>query len=189
LLHGGAPNQAPDDKVADVRQIHDDTPIEADHVRGLLITACPELASAFAQTDKDNFPERLTYSEISAVVRWLAARVKQAGDACMPAIFDVAERCLRDGTGQTRTLITVGLFEDLQNDNLTDGLSWDTWERHLGPLSRSAWNAIAAFWQGDITALPRLFAEHGWTPPDWEPPREELDRLRRRERPRGEIGT
>jgi hypothetical protein len=155
------------------------SPIRAGDVRAKLLDACSDLGPVFIETDED-LDERLTYLEIAAVVRWLVAKVSSAEDACLPAIFGVAEQCLANGTGETRTLITVGLFEDLQNDNMTEGVSSQVWERHLGPLSKSAWTAIAAFWQGDREALPRLFDEHDWTPSPGG-----LDRPR----PEGEIGS
>jgi hypothetical protein len=138
--------------------------IEAHQVPDVLVGACPALASPLAEDDDDE--ERLTYLEVASVVRWLAARAKQEDESCFPAIFRAAERCLEEGTSDARTLITVGLFEDLQNDNMTGGVDSGVWVRHLGPLSRTAWDAVAEYWAGDVSALGRLFDLHGWGQPD-----------------------
>ena len=123
---------------------------------------------------------------IAAVVRWLAERVRAGEPTCLQAVFDVAETCLASGTGETRTLIMVGLFEDLQSNLLTGDIDWKVRERHLRPLSRSGWQAIARFWQGDMKALPRLFAKHHWEPSDRTPDVGLLARLRAKfEKPRG----
>jgi hypothetical protein len=139
------------------------TQIEAREVRAVLVDACAALAAPLAEDDGDD--ERLTYLEIATIVRWLAAQVKGQDESCFPAIFQAAERCLAEGTTDARTLIAVGLFEDLQNDNLTGGVEWAVWERHLAPLSRAAWDAVAEFWAGDVAAPTRLFDRHGWGKP------------------------
>ena len=127
-------------------------PIESDDVRDLLTEACPGLAEPFAEEDAES-PERLNYLEISAAARWLAARARDGDESCLPAIFEVAERVLVDGTKSARDLIVVGLFEALQNHNVTGGVEWSLWERYLGPLSRDAWQALIDFWGGDEPVL------------------------------------
>ena len=72
-------------------------PIESDDVRGLLTEACPGLAEPFAEEDADS-SERLSYLEINAAVRWLATRVRDGDQSCLPAVFEVAELVLIDGT-------------------------------------------------------------------------------------------
>jgi hypothetical protein len=106
-------------------------------VRGLLTEACPGLAEAFAEEDADS-SERLNYLEINAAVRWLATRVRDGDESCLPAVFEVAELVLIDGTKRAQDLVVVGLFEDLQNHDVTGGVAWSVWERYLGPLSRDA---------------------------------------------------
>ena len=90
------------------------------------------------------------------MVRWLAARVRAGEPTCLQAVFDVAQACLASGTGETRTLIVVGLFEDLQSNLLTGATSIGeglgaTLMPVIASLGGKRW---PRFWQGDMERRP-----------------------------------
>jgi hypothetical protein len=132
-------------------------------VRGLLSEACPDLSNALAEEDANLDPgeERLTYLEISAAVRQMAAWLREGKTGCLPPIFGVAERCLLEGDEDAVVLILVGLFEDLQNSGMTDLPTFEVWEPFLGPLSARGWKAVADFWDGDARAIDSFVREQG----------------------------
>lgn len=63
----------------------------------------------------------------------------------IPRCFEVLERALTHGTATTRNLVVVGLFENLQNQNLSRGAA-DLIESHLGPRSLQAWGDLIEAW-------------------------------------------
>ena len=76
-----------------------------------------------------------------------------------PPVFGVAERMLVEGNGEVRTLIGVGLFEDMQGSAHRLGDFWlsSRFRPWLGPKSTKVWDLVSEFRYG-TTDEPSVLA-------------------------------
>ncbi len=93
--------------------------------------------------------------ETAAVARFLATKIRSGEIGHFETFFDAVERCLHEGDGKAVTLVVVGLLEDLQNSGFTD-LDPGELLPFLRPTSRRAWQAVEAFWNGNVGAIARF---------------------------------
>jgi hypothetical protein len=141
-----------------VEETHATREITRWEVRTVLTEACPGLEEAFAQADADLDvgEDRLTYHEVSEAVRLMAEWFRGGLTDCFAALFGAFERCLLEGNDEAVELILVGVFEDLQNGNITEMDDFSVWEPFLHPVSARGWKAVVDFWNGDADALRRF---------------------------------
>jgi hypothetical protein len=125
--------------------------MEASGVRPALEADWPELASMLVEHDADPVGGGLSYLEMAAVARFLAAKVRSGETGRFGPFFEAVERCLHDGDDEAVTLVMVGLLEDLQNSNITE-LDNEVWVPYLSPTTRRAWQAVEDFLSGDVGA-------------------------------------
>ena len=133
--------------------------MEASAVRGTLEAGWPELVSVLAEHDADPVGGGLAYSEMSAIARFLADKLRSGETERLAAFFRSVERCLLEGDHRAVELVVVGLLEDLQNSNVTQLDDYPAWVPFLGPQSRRAWQAVEDFWSGDVGAISRFAGE------------------------------
>lgn len=127
--------------------------MEASEVRGALEEGWPELESMLVEHDADPVGGGLRYSEMSAITRFLADRLRSGDTEHFGQFFQAVERCLLGGDAEAVELVVVGLIEDLQNGNITKFDDYSVWVPHLGPNSQRAWQAVEDFWKGDVDAI------------------------------------
>jgi hypothetical protein len=138
--------------------------VEASEVRAALIAVLPELAGPLDDGDRDAIEEGWHYLEMSAVARFLQARLSSGNIERLDLLFDVVERCIRDGTADEANLVVVGLLEDLQDSRVSREVDYARWEPYLGPSTREAWRAITDYWSGHPEALDQFFDSLGSAP-------------------------
>ena len=97
----------------------------------------------------------MAYTEIPAIARFHATKIRSGEIRHLETFFDAVERCLHEGDGEAVTLVVVGLLEDLPNSGFTD-LDPGEWLPYLRPTSRRAWQAVEEFWNGDVGAIARF---------------------------------
>lgn len=128
--------------------------MEATDVLGALEAGWPELVAMLAEHDLDPVNAGLPYVAMGAVASFLATKVRSGDTGMFGPFFDTVERCLHDGDDEAINLIVVGLLEGLQNSDVTE-LDNEVWELYLRPTTRRAWEAVEAFWNGDVGAISR----------------------------------
>lgn len=86
------------------------------------------------------------YLALAALARHLIACLQAGDTGRFGNVFDVVERWHLEGEHYVKQAATVGLLEDLQNENLhdttkpTDFLPW------LRPESKRYWDKVERFW-------------------------------------------
>jgi hypothetical protein len=91
--------------------------------------------------------DELAYLNVADVARVVCERSITDANSLQP-LFDVGEEVLETGDMELRTLIAVGLFEDLQNSLRRGSGSQEAILGMLGPRSRRAWAGVEAFRKG-----------------------------------------
>jgi hypothetical protein len=102
--------------------------------------------------------DELAYLNVAEVARAVCERSVTDATSLQP-LFALAEEVLQTGEMELRTLIAVGLFEDLQNFLRRGPGSQETIIAMLGARSKRAWDGVEAFWQGDVNAIKRALAD------------------------------
>ncbi|MCF6442963.1 hypothetical protein L1077_26420 [Pseudoalteromonas luteoviolacea] len=87
------------------------------------------------------------YNDINVVAHYLVEQYEQGQTSDFEAIFDVVESILVKAEDEVKTLIIVGLFEDVQNIASHKAFSYEPFEKWLGPISRKYWQDICVFWE------------------------------------------
>jgi len=65
------------------------------------------------------------------------------------SFFAKVEELLLIGDEAINELITIGLFEGIQNVTASDSKQWTRFETWLGDYSKKAWNDVIMFWNPD----------------------------------------
>ena len=81
--------------------------MEASAVRGTLEAGWPELVSVLAEHDADPVGGGLAYSEMSAIARFLADKLRSGETERLAAFFRSVERCLLEGDHRAVELVAV----------------------------------------------------------------------------------
>jgi len=102
--------------------------------------------------------DELAYLNVAEVARVVCERSVTDATSLHP-LFALAEVVLETGEMELRTLIAVGLFEDLQNFLSRGPGSQEAILAMLGARSKRAWAGVEAFWQGDVDAINRALAD------------------------------
>jgi hypothetical protein len=129
--------------------------VEKDEVRAALEADWPELAAMLDEHDADPVTGGLDFLEMSAIVRFLAGKLRVGDTERFAVFFANVERCLQEGTRDAISLVTVGLLESLQNSNVTR-MESEVWIPYLQPTTARAWQAVNEFWSGDADAIERF---------------------------------
>jgi len=120
----------------------------------ILSNSCQALKADFNNYLLDSYQtleytaDRLTYTDISNIARFVIWKFKSNDSVCLDKIFENAEIILEKGNEATRSLIIVGLFEDIQNiggwHKVDYYKGFDQW---LRPNSKKAWKEVIDFWE------------------------------------------
>jgi len=102
--------------------------------------------------------DEVAYLNVAEVARMVCERSVTDATTLQP-LFALAEEVLETGEMELRTLIAVGLFEDLQTFLRRGPGSEEVILAMLGPRSKRAWAGVEAFWQGDVSAINRALAD------------------------------
>ncbi|MBQ4879949.1 hypothetical protein J8M21_22310 [Pseudoalteromonas luteoviolacea] len=87
------------------------------------------------------------YNDINVVAHYLVEQYELGQTGDFEAIFDAVESVLVKAEDEIKTLIIVGLFEDIQNIASHKVFSYEPFEKWLGPISRKYWHDIGVFWE------------------------------------------
>ena len=124
-----------------------------DNVFETLISTDNDLKDLFANYIKEEYKngqsERHNYFDISEISKYLISKLKIGKTENFYTFFDAVESILIDCDSEIEDLIVVGLFEGIQNiggREINYYLSFDRW---LKPLSKSRWDKLIDFWEGE----------------------------------------
>jgi hypothetical protein len=91
------------------------------------------------------------YLALSELARHLIAILSARETATLSRVFAVVERWHLEGDAFVREAATVGLLEDLQNENLHGSTTVREFEVFLHPESLKWWGKVDRFWsRGEI---------------------------------------
>ncbi len=91
---------------------------------------------------------RLIYTDIGVIIRFIVEKYKTGQTENFPLIFTNIENILKSCDKQTKDLITVGLFEGIQNVGGTEIDYYYGFNKWLYTLSGEQWRAVIDFWEG-----------------------------------------
>ena len=98
--------------------------------------------------DTVHFSERLLYTDIGEICRYIIEKWKTNETQSFPQIFSNLEQILGSCDVQTKNLITTGLFEGIQNIGGKDIDYYYGFNKWLGAVSGEQWRAVIDFWEG-----------------------------------------
>jgi hypothetical protein len=90
------------------------------------------------------------YILLSDVARHLVSRLEEHETSRLEAIFKVVERWNIEGDNFVREAATVGLLEDLQNENLHRQTKPSDFEPWLLPETKRYWEEVGVFWSKGV---------------------------------------
>jgi hypothetical protein len=133
-----------------------------DEVVPLLLKACPALEPDWKKylevCGAEDPGAYIDAGEIASIVVDLFRRSDTGG---LPRLFERAEELLREGDGEARNLVVVGLFEGLQNVASHEPFGYAVFRQWLGPLSAKAWDQLEETWNGKTGLSDVVRAERG----------------------------
>jgi hypothetical protein len=118
------------------------------------------------QEYQDRWPDedRNTFNDMAVIAHYLVDCYERGALAEFPAAFSVLEQCLAQGDMQVRDAATIGVIEDLQNIASHRSFAPKAIEPWLQPLSRTAWEKLAASWREVSSLADMLRKETGVAP-------------------------
>jgi hypothetical protein len=132
--------------------------IQKEDMMPILLEACPSFRSTWQEFLKewsDEPGELPYYLAISDFARHLIGKLERNETERFPEVFDAVERLLRQGDKYTKDAMTVGLLEDLQNENLHSGTTKpEQFRKFLRPVSDEKWKAVYFFWNRKCLDAP-----------------------------------
>lgn len=105
------------------------------------------------------------FNDIAALAHFVISSYSAGDVAFLPAIFEAAEEFLRTGHPEQKTIVTVGLLEDIQTISTHHTFGPDAFLPYLGPLSRQAWLEIWRSWEDKSSLMDIVRAEGQEEPP------------------------
>jgi len=93
--------------------------------------------------------ERLYYYDIGKISKFIIERFKNGQIEYFSIFFDAVESILNNCDTEVENLIVVGMFEDIQNIGGSDINYYTSFNQWLKPLSKSKWDKLIDFWEGD----------------------------------------
>ena len=121
-----------------------------DDMMRMLVDVCPSFSPQW-QAFQDEYCEEVGKQPIYIILgdfaRHLIGMVERGDTADLPAVFAMVERLHVEGEHYVREAATVGLLEDLQNQNLhPKGTRPEQFLPYLGPVSARWWDKLYRFW-------------------------------------------
>ena len=86
------------------------------------------------------------YLVLTDLARHLIEQLSGGETARFGAVFDVVECWHTHGDQYVREAATIGLLEDIQNNNLHTRTRPSDFEPWLRPVSKKAWDKVELFW-------------------------------------------
>src|SRR5215471_15106042 len=111
--------------------------ITVDELMLRLLAAFPEFGDEWLRyTASSLYGEDEPYNHVAKLASFLVNRVQASDTAGFDRLFGCLEDALRCASSSTRSLIIVGLIEDVQNVSLGNSVDLEVWDQWLGPLTR-----------------------------------------------------
>jgi hypothetical protein len=98
--------------------------------------------------DNADFSKRLIYTDIGEICRIIVEKKLANQTDSFPTIFTNLENILKDCDSETKTLITIGLFEGIQNIGGQGIDYYYGFNKWLYTLTGEQWRAVIDFWEG-----------------------------------------
>ena len=128
------------------------TQLNIDNVFETLISADNGIKNLFdnyiKEEYKDNKDERLNYSDIAEISRYIIDRLKNRKTENFDTFFNAVENILNNCDTEIENLIVVGLFEGIQNIGGPEINYYTSFDKWLKPVSKSKWDKLIDFWEG-----------------------------------------
>jgi hypothetical protein len=116
---------------------------------GVLLAACPSFGGrwqVFLDEWQNESGELPYYVALFNFTCHLIGMLERGETASFPAIFGAVERLQVEGDPYVKEAATVGLLEDLQNQDLHLGTLPEQFRQYLGPVSERWWDKLSRFW-------------------------------------------
>lgn len=105
-----------------------------------LVAVCPDFAPHWLQyLDSSEGKPSGEYNDMSALAEWVVNRVAAGILECMPELFFEVESLLVGASTDVRSVIVIGLLEDIQNMSKDLRVDPDIALSFLGLESRKEW--------------------------------------------------
>lgn len=121
----------------------------------LIVEACPSFQSAWEDflTEWSAEDDKPIYLALASLAQHLIGLLATRQETALSRAFAVVERWHIEGDAYVREAATVGLLEDLQNENLHTSTSPNQLEPFLLPESLKWWRQVDVFW-AEATPIP-----------------------------------
>jgi hypothetical protein len=113
-----------------------------------MLAACPSFRAQWEEflQEWNSEDDKPLYLALSELARHLIAILAARDTATLSQVFAVVERWHLEGDAFVREAATVGLLEDLQNENLHVSTTAREFEAFLQPESLKWWGKVDRFW-------------------------------------------
>lgn len=119
-----------------------------------MLLACPSLRRPWNDFLRDwpDEAEQPLYLGLARLARHLIALLADGSAAELSRAFAVVERWHVEGDAEVREAATIGMLENLQNDNLHSSTAPRDFEPFLRAESLECWRRLEEFWEGGQAA-------------------------------------
>ncbi|MGB7845739.1 MAG: hypothetical protein WBL63_09010 [Candidatus Acidiferrum sp.] len=101
-----------------------------------------------------------SYNDIAEFVHFVIEDLREKGKLDETRrVFQVLENLLVEADQETRNLIGLGFFEDLQNVASHRPQGNKVYEQFFGPMSRKVWSELQKMWAGKSSLMDIIRAE------------------------------
>ena len=113
-----------------------------------MLVACPSFRPVWEDflTEWSREDDKPLYLALASLARHLVELLATGQGPMLSRVFAVVERWHVEGDDYVREAATIGLLEDLQNDNLHTSTSPKQIEHFLMPESLTRWRKVEEFW-------------------------------------------
>jgi hypothetical protein len=98
--------------------------------------------------DPEDASSRLFYIDVGEIARFIIEKYKGGQTGSFSLLFNNIENILGSCDKETKDLITVGLFEGIQNIGGSDIDYYFGFNKWLYTLTGEQWRAVIDFWEG-----------------------------------------
>jgi hypothetical protein len=119
----------------------------------LLLDTCPAFRPHLEATRLRFYfgkpPENVApYADQVWITALLIDMVRQQETACFPAVFDLLEQLLAEGSDDVQNWVVVGVLDWLQNQVSHTDVPYAAFEPRLGPATQKEWDGLTEAWGG-----------------------------------------